>query len=138
MTVAETIAGIVRFTRSTAPQTQGEWLIGGQPGIWVDEDDASRLCIARCDWTRAHDSDAWAAHPALLAFPHWKPGQLDSTPEIALASWVLDVGALDAVIVAGVDANYARVAHRAGFTDAWAIIEAWDAGIPVEYLAAMS
>lgn len=39
------------------------------------------------------------------------------------------------MLAAGVDADYASAAHRAGVTDAWAIIEGWAAGIPVEYLA---
>ncbi|MFV4914639.1 hypothetical protein PFZ49_14165 [Microbacterium lacticum] len=48
---------------------------------------------------------------------------------------MLDDGALDAVLAAGVDADYARAAHVAGVSDAWAIIDGWTAGIPVEYLA---
>ncbi len=138
MSVSDTIADIVAFTRTTAPWSQGEWWAGREPLVWLDEDDASRLCVARCEWTRAHDAEAWAAHPALLAFPHWKSGQLDPTPAIALASWVLDDGALDAMLAAGVDAAYSRAAHGAGVTDAWVIIGGWEAGIPVEYLGALS
>lgn len=46
--------------------------------------------------------------------------------------------ALDAVLAAGVDADYARDAHSAGVTEAGVIIDAWEAGISVEYLGALS
>lgn len=74
-------------------------------------------------------------HPALRRFG------VDFThlaADIALAAWVLDDGALEAVVAAEVDPEYARAAHRAGVTDAWAIIAGWEAGIPVEYLGAAS
>lgn len=79
----------------------------------------------------------FAAHPAVFLLDDKERSHYAAQPEIAFASWVLEDGALDAVIAAGVDAEYARAAHRAGVTDAWDIIDGWEAGIPVEFLSAM-
>ena len=138
MSVHETVAAIVAFTRSTVPLTPNEWWASREPLVWLDEEAEDRLHVARCDWTRAHSTDEWAAHPATLPVRQWMPGDLDPKPDIALASWALDDGALDAMLAAGVDAAYARAAHTAGVTDAWVIIGGWEAGIPVEYLGALS
>lgn len=137
MTVHETVGDIVNFTRTTVPMTQDEWYLDRKPGVWLDEDTEDRLCIARCDWTRAHTMEEWAAHPATVPLPVRTPSSLDPAPEVALASWVLDDGALEAVLAAEVAPDYARAAHRAGVTDAWELIELWRSGVPVEYLNAL-
>lgn len=135
-TAHDTVADIVAFTQTTMPLTPGEWWEGRAPLVWVDEDTADRVHVAPSEWTRAHDAVAWAAHPAVLPTPAWSPGQLDPKPAVTLAAWALDPDALAAVVAADVDPAYARAAHAGGTTDAHALIEAWEAGIPLEYLRA--
>lgn len=140
MSVTETVAEIVEFIAKTAPYpVQGEWAgARSEPVAWIDENGSGRLFVARREWTRAHSPREWKSHPAafLLREEPWSPMELGPRCDIALALWVLEDGAHEAAVAAGLDATYARAAHWHGLRDAEGVIGAWTSGIPLEYLTA--
>lgn len=140
MSVAEAVAALVQGIRTARQPVHREWASqGGRLIAWADEHADERIVIAgRPSLAGPHRPAEWATHPAVFVLDETERSHYAMAPEIALASWVLDDGALDAMLAAGVDADYARGAHGAGVTDAWAIIGGWEAGIPVEYLGALS
>lgn len=140
MNVHETVADIAQQIRGAHQSWPGEWSDAHGPLAWLD-DDANRIRISRpamrrqmVDAVGPHEVDDWRPHPAVLAL---EGPFLARVPDLVLASWVLDDGALDAVLAAGVDADYARAAHRSGITDAPSLIDCWTNGVPLEYLTAM-
>ena len=137
MNVFETVADLVRQIREARQAWQGEWLDDEGLLAWRVEEDYDLIALAfRCTFD-LHTNEQWAYHPAVFAHhedEYEEDHGYETACEIALAGWVLDDGALDAVLAAEVDPEYARAAHRAGVTDAWQLIEAWCNGIPVEYL----
>ena len=127
MSALDSVEALVRVLGESALDVQGEWAILGRFTAFHDED-TDLICFLMLN---AEDDAAVQRipdHPALFRF----------APDIALPAYVLEDGALEAVLAAEVDAEYARAAHRAGATDAWAIIAGWEAGIPIEYLGAAS
>lgn len=56
---------------------------------------------------------------------------------VCVADWVLDEDSFTTVLASGVTAEYARMARDAGFVTADALLEAWNAGIPADFLMAM-
>lgn len=131
MNVIETVAALIAQVRAARQPEQGDWVNDrGRLIAWTDYDDENRIIIAG-----ARRTHGFAAHPAVFMLDNEERARYAARAKIALASWVLEDGAPDAMLAAGVDADYARSAHLAGVTDAWAIIDGWAAGIPVEYLA---
>lgn len=138
MSVHETVAAIVRGIRAARQPVQGEWdNQNGRLIAWLDEHADERIIITGHITGSLHTASEWVTHPAVMLLASGERARYVVPPDIALASWVLDDGALDAMLAAGVDADYARDASRAGVTDAWAIIDGWEAGIPVEFLGAV-
>lgn len=136
MNVFETVADLAQRIRSGHQGWQGEWDDSRGVLAWMDDDGADLIIIPKARTHGTHSEDAWLTHPAVFLVadePRTRANQ-----EVALASWVLDDGALDAVLAAEVDPEYARAAHRAGVTDAWQLIEAWESSIPVEFLSALA
>lgn len=144
MSVFETVADLVSQIRDARQADQEyQWVWEGGEGLlaWRVSDDPDLIAVAFRITFDLHTDEQWANHPAVFAHEECEFEEVDgyeTACEIALASWALDDGVLDAILAAGVDADYARTAHRAGVTDAWAIIGGWEAGIPVEYLGALS
>lgn len=142
MSVFETVAEIVEFIATTDPYpVQGEWANErSEPVAWIDENGSGRLFVARREWTRAHSPKEWASHPAAYLLREEPRSPMESGPrcDIALALWVLEDGAHEAAVAAGLDATYARAARKCGLNDAASIIGAWTSGIPLEYLGALS
>lgn len=136
MTVFATVADLVRQVREARQPVQGEWSDERGLVAWVDEDSVDRVIIARRRTHHLHPPTEWATHPAVFGLSEDEM-RYAVRPEIAVAGWALEDGALDAVIDAHVSPEYARAAHIAGVTDAWALIEGWQAGIPVEFLSAL-
>lgn len=135
MSVFETVADLVQRIRAGHQGWQGEWDDSRGVLAWMDDDGAPLVILPKTRTRGTHSDDTWLTHPAVFLVaddPRTRANQ-----EIALASWVLDDGALEAVLAAEVDPDYARAAHRADATDAWQLIEAWCSGIPVEFLSAM-
>lgn len=143
MSVFETVADLVQRIRTGCFFNDGPGFEGwageyGQPWFaWVESRVGERYIIL------SEDSSAdlvavgeWEAHPAIhrVQRTDWQGNSLE---HLALSAWVLDDGALDAVLAADVDPEYARAAHCAGVTDAWQLIDAWRSGIPVEFLGAI-
>lgn len=129
MSVFETMADLVQQIRDADQQAQGEWSVGNVLVAFMDEDDADCIIVAARLTDGFSFGSEWLTHPAVLA---------DLTcGYIGLSSWALDDGALEAVVAAEVNADYARAAHRAGVTDAWQLIDAWRNGILVEFLSAL-
>lgn len=137
MTVNETVADIVRRVEGMGPYIPSEWVDREGEVAWIDENGSDRLFIGRVAWTRVHTAEEWLTHPA--AFVLWGEPRsvLEPQAEVAFATWAMDPRALDAVLAADVDPDYARTAHRSGITDARALIDCWTSGVPLEYLAAM-
>lgn len=73
----------------------------------------------------------WLSHPAVVS----APGQMDD--ELYLASWVLEDDALERVENAGVTGAYARTCWAVGIRTLDGVLDAWDGGVPTEYLLAM-
>lgn len=71
----------------------------------------------------------WLSHPGVLA----APGDVDD--RLHLAPWATDPDALDRIEYTGVPAGYARDAWTAGIHTLDALLEAWDAGVPVKFLS---
>lgn len=140
MSVEETVAALVQRIRDARQPVQGEWVDErGSVIAWEDEHAGGRIVIAgRPTLAGPHRPGAFATHPAVFVLDEDERWHYAAGPEIALASWVLADGALDAMLAAGVDAEYARAAHRAGVTDAWTLIGGWEAGIPIEYVGLAS
>lgn len=140
MTVIETVAALINRLHAGYQSHQGEWR--GDRGslmAWMDEHAEGRIIISgRQPLGGPHTLEEWASHPALHILTEEEQRHYGVTPYIGLSAWALEDGALDAVLAAGVDADYARAAFHAGVTDAWALIEAWEAGIAPEYLGALS
>lgn len=137
MTVFETVSELAALIRDAQQTVQGEWSDESGLVAWVDEDGVDRILIARRRTVGPRRSEEdWLSHPAVFVFED--EGQYAAVPPvIALAGWVLDGGALEAVLAAEVAPEYARAAHRAGVTDAWELIDLWRDGVPVEYLSAL-
>ncbi|KQM36860.1 hypothetical protein [Microbacterium sp. Leaf203] len=136
MSVFETVADLVQQIRAARQGWQGEWDDSRGVLAWMDDDGADLIVIPKARTCGTHSEDAWLTHPAVFLVadePRTRASQ-----EVALASWALDDGALDAVLAAEVDPEYARAAQRAGVTDAWQLIEAWRDGIPIEFLSALA
>lgn len=138
MSVFETVADLVRQTREADQPMQGRWQVGFEViAVARPESDTIRLrypVVARLPFT----ADEWLSHPAVVSLSRTaRAAHTRGFDAVELAPWALDDGALDAVLAAEVDPEYARAAHRAGVTDAWQLIEAWRSGIPVEFLSAM-
>lgn len=102
---------------------------------WVDENVDDSIILTGHRTLGLYTVDDWASHPAVFLLD--EEGHHARSPRVALAGWALDPDAFDAVVAAGVDADYARAAHGAGVSDAWQLIEAWRSGIPVEFLSAL-
>ena len=130
MTVFETVADLVQQIREADQPMQGVWYgEHDDPIAYIDDVDGPEYLFVR-----PLLGDDWEQHPAAHEFDFY-PGE--DQPASALAPWVLEDGALEAVLAAVVDPEYARVAHRAGVSDAWQLIDAWRNGIPVEFLSAL-
>lgn len=56
---------------------------------------------------------------------------------VCVADWVLDEDSFTTVLASGVTAEYARMARDAGFVTSEALLEAWNADIPADYLIAL-
>lgn len=132
MSALDSVEALVRVLGESALDVQGEWAILGRFTAFHDED-SDLICFLMLN----ADDDAAVQripeHPALFRFA------LDFAhvaADIALPAYVLEDGALEAVLAAEVDADYARAAHRAGVHDAWLIIEGWENGIPLDFLSA--
>lgn len=138
MSVHETVADLVQQIREADQPVQGRWLIGSETiAVARPESDTIRVrypVVARLPLT----ADEWLSHPAVASLQRTaRPAHTRGFDAVELAPWVLDDGALEAVVAAEVNPEYARAAHRAGVADAWQLIEAWRNGIPVEFLSAM-
>lgn len=136
MSVFETVADLVHRIRAGHQGWQGEWDDSRGVLAWMDDDGADLVVIPKARTRGTQPAVGWLAHPAVFLIanePHIRANQ-----DIALAGWVLDDGALEAVLAAEVDPEYARAVHHAGVSDAWQLIEAWRTGIPVEFLSAMA
>lgn len=130
MSVFETVDDIVAQIREADQPMQGNWYgEHGDPIAYINDVDGPEYLFIR-----PLLGDDWEDHPAAHEFDFY-PGE--DQPASALAPWVLEDGALEAVLAAEVDPEYARAAHRAGVSDAWQLIEAWRNGIPVEFLSAL-
>lgn len=146
MSVFATVADLVRQIREARQPVQGGWSGGQGLLAWMDERGDDRVVLPAPRTAGRRSADEWASHPAVFLLDTFGYEAVDGTqapawalpPEIAFAGWVLGDGALDAVLAAEVDPEYARAAHRAGVTDAWQLIEAWESGIPVEFLSALA
>lgn len=139
MTVFETVAELTAKVRAADEFLQGEWSDKESgPFAWMDEDGSDRIFIERYFGRRRllqrHTVEKWLSHPAAYVLAG---SPFPDAPDIALATWALDDGAVTAVLAAEVDPDYARAANHAGVTDAWLIIDGWTNGIPVEFLDAL-
>lgn len=133
MTAFDSVDALVHALHEAAHPTQGEWRTHGRFNAYYDE--ASDL--VHFIMLNGEDDAAVERIPDHPALHRFGVDFVQLIANIALASWVLDDGALDAVLAAEVDPEYARAAHRAGVTDAWQLIEAWENSIPVEFLSAL-
>lgn len=139
MTVFETVAELTAKVRAANEFLQGEWSDRKSgPFAWMDEDSSDRIFIqsyfGRRRLLQRHTIEKWLSHPAVYVLAG---SPFPDDPDIALATWALDDGAVAAVLAADVDPDYARAANYAGVSDAWRIIDGWTNGIPVEFLAAL-
>jgi hypothetical protein len=146
MSVFETVAEVARRIHDAEQTTPGNWSVGttGMRLAWAesaysgaDPAPGNRLMLAQWHTRGRHETGEWLSHPAVHLLRKEELSGYALPPEVALAPWVLEDGALEAILAAEVDPDYARAAHTAGVTDAWQLIEAWRHGIAVEYLGAM-
>lgn len=138
MSAFETVTALVHGIRAARQPVQGEWADQrGRVIAWVDEHVDERIIITGHLTAGIHVANDWMSHPAVFVLTSDERAPYAVPPDIALASWMLEDGALDAVLAVEVEPDYARAAHRAGVTDAWQLIEAWRSGIPVEFLSAL-
>ncbi|GAA2570472.1 hypothetical protein [Microbacterium binotii] len=135
MTVTETVADLAQRIRDADSRWHGEWSDEHGPLAWKDDDGADLIVVPNSRTRGLHDDDEWRGHPAVFLIAEHR---ISANQDVALAGWVLDDGALEAVLAAGVDADYARDAHGHGLRDAEGILDAWTSGIPLEYLGALS
>lgn len=134
MSVFETVLALARRVNGVRQTSPGEWRADGSPFELARIGDVTGRAYLFITFDDDVLGDGWETHPAVHEFQLYPE---DSSPTYCLSPWVLDDGALEAVLAAEVDPDYARAAHRAGVTDAWQLIEAWRNGIPVEFLSAM-
>ncbi|EXJ50772.1 hypothetical protein [Microbacterium sp. MRS-1] len=138
MNVFKMVEDIVAQIREADQPMQGRWQVGFEViAVARPESDTIRVrypVVAQLPFT----ADEWLSHPAVVSLSRTaRTAHTREFDAVELAPWVLDDGALDAVVAAEVDPDYARAAHRAGVTDAWQLIEAWRNGILVEFLSAL-
>lgn len=77
--------------------------------------------------------DEWKSHPAVYEWP----GSTQWNNRVVLYPWVSDAEALAAVLATDISPDYVREAWDVGVRDIETVLEAWAAGIPVEFLSAM-